>query len=144
MVNPILIGHSFGCRVAICYNLIADVDKMIFTGAAGIKPKRNLDYYIRLYSYKIFKKIKKLPIICKYNFNIQAGSEDYKNASPIMKKTLVKTVNEDLTKHLDKIKCSVLMIWGKEDEATPLSDGYKMVEKISDSALIEISGTHYA
>lgn len=142
--NPILIGHSFGCRVSICYNLIADVSKMIFTGAAGIKPKRGINYYFKVYTYKILKNIKKLPIINKLEISSNAGSEDYRNSSEIMKKTLIKVVNDDLTSHLNKIKCPVLMIWGKNDEATPLSDGKLMESLIEDSALIEIEGTHYA
>lgn len=142
--NPILIGHSFGCRVSICYNLIADVSKMIFTGAAGIKPKRGIDYYARVYSYKAMKKLKNLPIVKDSVAVKNAGSEDYRNSSEVMKQTLIKTVNEDLTPHLSKIKCPVLMIWGKNDEATPLSDGKKMESLIPDSALIEVEGTHYA
>ncbi len=142
--NPVLIGHSFGCRVSICYNLIADVSKMVFTGAAGIKPKRKLDYYIKVYTYKFLKIFKNLPIIKDMEMFKSAGSEDYRNSSSVMKQTLIKTVNEDLTRHLDKIKCPVLMIWGKSDEATPIDDGRKMESLIPDSALVEINGTHYA
>ncbi len=144
VTNPILIGHSFGCRVSICYNLIADVSKMVFTGAAGIRPKRGLGYYFKVYTYKTLKVIKKLPIIKDMEFKNSAGSSDYQSASPVMKQTLIKTVNEDLTEHLSKIKCPVLLIWGVDDEATPLSDGKKMESLIEDSALIEIKGTHYA
>ena len=44
--KPILIGHSFGCRVAIRYvaHNQDNINKMCLTGAAGIKPKRGLDY----------------------------------------------------------------------------------------------------
>ncbi|MFV0425291.1 MAG: alpha/beta fold hydrolase [Bacilli bacterium] len=142
--NPILIGHSFGCRVSICFNLISDVKKMVFTGAAGIRPKRGINYYVKVYTYKAFKFIKKLPIVKRFKFADNAGSEDYRNASDVMRKTLVKVVNEDLRHHLSKIKCPVLMIWGKNDEATPISDGRIMESLIEDSALIEIEGTHYA
>ncbi len=142
IANPIIIGHSFGCRVAIKYSVKNPVLKMVFTGGAGIRPKRGLSYYLKVYSYKLMKLVKKLPFVSVDNTNY--GSEDYRNASEELKKTFVKIVNEDLTPLLSQIKCPVLLIWGKNDEATPLSDGKKMESLINDSALIELRGSHYA
>ncbi len=142
--NPILIGHSFGCRVAIKYSLQNSVSKMVFTGAAGIRPKRGIVYYCKVYSYKAMKVVRNLPGIRNIGLSNNYGSEDYRNASEAMKGTFVKIVNEDLTPFLPKVSCPVLLIWGKADEATPLSDGKKMNSLIADSALIELEGTHYA
>ena len=72
------------------------------------------------------------------------GSTDYKNASPIMRDILVKTVNEDLSNYAKKIKVPVILIWGEYDEAVPLEEA-KMLEKLLlDGALIVLPGTHYA
>lgn len=141
---PILIGHSFGCRVAIKYSNNYPVEKMVFTGGAGIRPKRGIVYYSKVYSYKFMKMIKKLPIIRNLDVNNNYGSEDYRNASDAMKGTFVRIVNEDLTPMLKNIKCPVLLIWGKDDDATPLQDGELMEKLIPDSALIKLNGTHYA
>lgn len=130
--NPILIGHSFGCRVAIKYCSKYKVKKMIFTGAAGIRPKRGISYYAKVYSYKFIKMILKLPILNKIGVGNNYGSEDYRNASSSMKGTFIKVVNEDLTPYLSKINCPVLLIWGKNDEAKlvfiPSGDGCKGIE----------------
>ena len=96
--NPIIIGHSFGGRVAIKYTSIYDnVDKLILIDSAGIVNKKKLTYYIKIYSYKLLKKIFSLPILKKYKDKVlkNFGSTDYKNACEVMKKTLVKVVNED-------------------------------------------------
>jgi len=40
------------------------------------------------------------------------GSSDYRNASGIMRKILVKTVNDDIKQLLPKIKVPTLLLWG--------------------------------
>ena len=72
------------------------------------------------------------------------GSEDYKNASPIMRQTMVKLVNEDLREYLPNIKIPTLLIWGENDTDTPITDAELMEKKIPDAGLIKIEHcTHY-
>jgi len=73
------------------------------------------------------------------------GSADYRNASPIMRQTLVKIVNEDLRNLLPQIKKEVLLIWGENDDSTPLSDGKLMEELLPNAGLAVIKNAgHYA
>ena len=73
------------------------------------------------------------------------GSEDYRNASPMMRDILVKVVNEDLEPLLPNIKQSTLLIWGTEDTATPLSDAKIMENLIPDAGIVEVKGAgHYS
>ena len=79
------------------------------------------------------------------NMRKKRGSADYNSATPIMRQTLVKVVNEDLTKLLPNIKASSLLIWGTNDTATPLSDGEKMEKLIPDAGLVKVQGAgHYS
>ena len=71
------------------------------------------------------------------------GSPDYKNASGIMREVLVKTVNEDLSECAKKIKSPTLLIWGRQDEAVPLSEAKELESLLKDGALIVLEGTHY-
>jgi pimeloyl-ACP methyl ester carboxylesterase len=146
--NPILIGHSFGCRIAIRYNANGnDVYKMVLTGAAGLKPKRGIEYYAKVYSYKAGKKIFNLPGIKKYKNKVieKAGSEDYKNSSGVMRDTFVKVVNEDVENLLNKVTAETLLVFGNLDDATPLWMAKVMEEKIPNAglAIFENQG-HYA
>ena len=68
------------------------------------------------------------------------GSADYKAASPLMRKVLVNTVNEDLTDLLPGIRQSTLLIWGTLDTATPISDAETMERLIPDAGLARIEG----
>ncbi len=142
-----LISHSFGARLSFWMANDNDkVKKMLLTGAAGIKPKRSLNYYLRVYGFKFQKFLLKTPFYCQYKEDIfkNSGSLDYKNASPFMKKVLIKTVNEDLKFLFKTIKQKTILFWGENDDATPLKDGMVMEKEINNSELIVVKGTHYA
>lgn len=145
--ESVTLAHSLGCRIAIrllsAGNLSAR--RVIFTGAAGIKPKPTLKGKIRARFYKIGKTLLSRSPKMLEKLRRKSGSADYRAASPIMRQCLVKIVNEDLTPLLPDIKQPVLLIWGKNDDQTPLSDGELMEKLIPDAglALIENAG-HYA
>ena len=56
--NFCILAHSFGGRVAInlctCYNCI--VKKLVLCGSAGLKPRRSLTYYYKIFKYKQHKR----------------------------------------------------------------------------------------
>ncbi len=148
--NPVLIGHSFGGRVSILLSSRNSyVSKVVLTGSAGVKPQNT-----KISVSRIFSKIKKLStkiigekateFLVKPFVNSMA-SEDYKNASGIMKEVLKKVVDEDLQSEMPKIKAPTLLIWGEKDTATPVSDARIMEKLIPDAGLVVFPGcTHYS
>lgn len=146
--NPIVIGHSFGGRIAIILNSYYKVKfkKLILMSSAGIKPVKTKK---QIKKEKIYKLLKKLNIIMpskikKIYLNIlikKFGSSDYQNIPTSLRKTFLNIVNEDLTKYLDKIDAKTLLIWGKEDLDTPICDARKMEEAIKNSKLVIIENT---
>ncbi len=139
--NPILIGHSFGGRVAIKYASLYNVSKLVLFGAPCIRKNKELDA-----KTKFLKWAKTLPGMNGIGEYMKKyiGSRDYKAASPIMRQVLVNTVNEDLSEDAKKIKCPTLLIWGTNDTEAPIEDARELEKLLSDGALIELSGTHYA
>ena len=127
MEAPILIAHSFGARIAFRYALRYPVHKMILTGAAGIRNKHGAQYYLRVYTYKLMKKM---------HLHVPMGSEDYQNASANLRGVLVKAVNEDISDELSKIDVSTLLVWGERDTQTPLWMGKQMEKQMSKAALV--------
>jgi pimeloyl-ACP methyl ester carboxylesterase len=149
--NPILIAHSFGGRLSLRLGAEGIPYKMILTGCAGLKPKRGLDYYAKVYSYKAAKKALSLPGLRKKKAEIlsnmrgKSGSTDYQQASEAMRGTFVKVVNEDLKDLLPKIQAPTLLYWGENDTATPLEDGKLMETKMKDAGLVVMkNSSHYA
>ncbi len=140
--NPIIIGHSFGGRVALVYASRNPTNKLILIDAAGVKPKRPLKYYLKVYSFKLYKKI--LPCLLGSKeatkrieqYRAKAGSSDYSSAQGIMRSILVKVVNEDLKYLMPKIESPTLLIWGENDTATPVRDAKIMEKLIKNSGLV--------
>ncbi len=142
------LGHSNGGRILIKASDVFSPEKLILVDSAGIKKKHGPVYYIKVYSYKLGKKILKLPLLNKTGlyekFIKNAGSDDYKNSSPVMRATMSNLLSEDLTHMLSGIKSETLLIWGSEDTATPIADGRKMEKLIKGSGLVEIKGGHFS
>lgn len=150
----ILIGHSFGGMIAVKYTIKypGKIDKLILTGAAGIKHKLTAKQKIFFILAKIGKTIFSLPIINFLRNPIyklfskiaRKRKKDYYSASPRMKEIMKNIIAEDLTSYLDKIKIPTLLVWGREDRTTPLSDGEIMNEKIVNSKLRIIDNANHS
>lgn len=144
--NPILIGHSFGGRIAIKYaSRNKNIKKLILINSAGIKQK-SIKRSLLVLKYKIKKKYYQITRnLIKYNqITNTSGSIDYINSTPIMKATLSKIVNEDLKKDMRKIKTNTLLIWGKNDLVTPYKDAILMNKIIKNSKLITLNTDHFS
>lgn len=154
-----LFVHSFGARVAI--KLLnrefatSTFDKIIFTGAAGLKPKRKVSFYIRKYSAKVLKmpfallpnplRDKGLNRLRKSALWKKLGSSDYQQLTGTMRETFVKTVTEFLDPLIPTIKHEILLLWGENDPSTPLDQAKRLDKALKQSALITMSDAgHYA
>ncbi len=149
--NPILIGHSFGGRIAIRTAKDTPIRKMILIGSAGVKPSRSFGYYAKVYSFKTMRFFAELPGIYQWfgkdfieERRRSAGSSDYQQASEVMRGTLSKVVNEDLKSFMPSIKASTLLIYGENDTATPVKDAKIMEKLIPDAGLVVVkNAAHY-
>lgn len=149
-----ILGHSFGGRVIIKLanrdKLKFDIDKLILVDAAGIRRKSNKKT-MKIRVYKALKFIvgnnisKKIFPNALEALKNRFGSEDYRNASGVMRGTFVKVVNEDLEPLLPTIKQPTLLVWGTNDTATPLDDAKIMEKLIPDAGIVEVKGAgHYS
>ena len=152
-----VIAHSFGCRVAawIAAHDHDAFDKMVFTGAAGIRPKQTEESRRRSARYQRLKKycefIRHIPGFrypaekMEEKLRKRFGSRDYNALDPEMRKTFVKVISQDLTDLYERIQASTLLIWGDSDTETPLWMGKEMEKRIPDAGLVILEGgTHFA
>lgn len=139
--KPIVIGHSFGGRLAIRYSADHPIEKLVLFGSPCIRIQENLSITV-----KFLKTIKKLPGLNDLGEYMKKyiGSRDYKAASPIMRQTLVEVVNEDLSKYAREIEEPTLLIWGDQDTEAPVKEAKELEKIMIDAALILLPGTHYA
>ena len=140
--NPTMIGHSFGGRISIIYSALEKTEKLVLLSSPFIKRIQKPTMKTRL--LKVLKKVPGLSALEEFAKQ-HIGSTDYRNATPIMRDILVKTVNEDLTNYVKQIKASTILIAGEYDTAVPLTEMQEYTKYIDDSALIVYPGaTHYA
>lgn len=139
--KPIVMGHSFGGRVAIRFSARNPIEKLILFGSPCIRIQEELPLKVRM-----LKKLKTLPGMNKIGEFMKQyiGSRDYKAASPVMRQTLVEVVNEDLSKYAREIEEPTLLIWGEQDTEAPVSEAKELEKIMMDAALIILPGTHYA
>lgn len=147
------IGHSFGGKLSIIMgSKYPDmVNKIVLIDSAGLIPKRGIDYYVKVYSFKSLRFIYKNFFFWLKDdkrmekFYKKFGSTDYRDSSGVMRKILVIVVNENLKDLLKDIKAPTLIIWGDEDTDTPLYMAKTMEKEIKDSGLVVLEGAgHYS
>ncbi len=151
--------HSFGGRIMLklCARNFgkAHINKVLITGGAGMKPKRSMKFYIRKYTAKILKapfmilpgslREKALGWLRSTSLWKSLGSSDYRKLSGVMRETFVKSVTEYLESSLPDIPHEVLLLWGRNDDATPVYQGERIEKGIKNAALVIIEDAgHYA
>lgn len=147
------IGHSFGGKISIILSVEHPdlIDKLVLVDSAGLIPKRGMKYYLKVYGFKTLRWVYKNLFFWIQDedrvkkFYGKFGSDDYRDSQGIMRKIMVKVVNENLRPLLKDIDAPTLLIWGDNDEATPLYMGQIMEKEIKDSGLVVIEdGGHYS
>ncbi len=125
-----LIGHSFGGRVAIILAVLCkdEIEKLVLVDSAGLKPHRSIFFYMKIWAYKIKRKLGL--DISKY------GSSDYLALGSDMRKIFKSIVNTHLDEFLPFIKAKTLVVFGENDKTTPLYMARKFKRKIKDSTLV--------
>ncbi len=120
--------------------------RLILVDSAGIVPVRTEAQKKKTARYRRYKAILTGTGIAKLfpgaldALQKKFGSADYAAASPVMRQTMVRVVNADLTAEMPGIKAPTLLIWGEADTDTPLSDGKRMEELIPGAGLAVIPG----
>jgi len=145
-----LVGHSHGGRVSIA--LAADeadrVGRLLLVDSAGIPPKRGWRYRRRVAVAKLGRLVGKLGgpgRRLQERMRAKVASRDYLEASEAMRGTFRAAVAANLTDRLPRISASTLLVWGDQDDDTPLWMGRRMEELIPDAGLVVLEGAgHYS
>lgn len=145
-----IVVHSFGGRVFFKMNakenLPFTIERAVLIDSAGILPKKTVGQKVSLRCYKIGRAFMSTKVMhflypdAVEDMRRKRGSSDYNSATPLMRDTLVKVVNEDLEPLIHLVKCPTLLIWGDLDTATPIEDARRMEELIADAGLVVCEG----
>ena len=131
--KDVIVGHSFGGKVATLLN----PKKLVLLSSAGIKIKKPLKVKAKI---ALFKTLKPLGLGKFYKL---FASKDVEGMKQNMYETFKNVVDEDFEDIFKSFDLPTLILWGKDDSATPLSSGKKIASLIKDSTFYEFEGDHY-
>jgi pimeloyl-ACP methyl ester carboxylesterase len=148
-----LVGHSFGGRLGLLLGAEYPerIVKMVLADSAGVRSRPTLNSQIRQSAYKLMRNILYTAKLNNFANRLSAwyvdryGSPDYKAAQGVMRETFVKVVNEDLLAYAARVKPPTLLLWGDQDDDTPLWQGKLLEQTIPDAGLVVFEGAgHYS
>lgn len=152
-----VIAHSFGARVAVKLAARSPqlVEKMILTGAAGVKKPPTPSQSKRAARYKRYQaalnRVKAIPPLARpaeawqRRLRERFGSPDYIKLDEVMRKSFSLIVSEDLLGLMPGIQAPTLLVWGDQDTETPLWMGQAMESALPDAGLVVFeNGSHFA
>ncbi len=146
-----LVGHSHGGRVSIA--LAADeperVGRLLLVDSAGLRPKRGWRYRRRVAVAKLGRLAARIGGApgrrLQERMRARVASRDYLEASEAMRGTVRAVIAADLSDRLPRIGAPTLLVWGDQDDDTPLWMGHRMEELIPDAGLVVLEGAgHYS
>jgi pimeloyl-ACP methyl ester carboxylesterase len=142
----VAIGHSFGGRVIIKGSFEKNInpEKIILIASAGLAKIRTWRNVVLMILSKIGKIITLLPPFIFWRTELRrrlyrAVGSDYFSAGSLQK-IFLNIIKEDLSNLANQIKQPVLLIWGDQDDQTPLADGRRLAGLIPSSHLEVIKG----
>jgi pimeloyl-ACP methyl ester carboxylesterase len=137
----ILIGHSFGGRITIkgISSGVLKAKKIVLIGSAGIAQRTTVRNFVLYLVSKIFGFLFSIPpfsfwkVPLRKKFYKKIGSDYLDTGS--LKEIYMKVIAENLVENAQKLSLPTLLIWGRNDTQTPLSDGQRFESLILGSVL---------
>ena len=135
----LLVGHSFGGRVALQIAATAphSVSGLII---AGTPLFRNHTSRKPPLWYRTIRKLNKLGLASDGRLDSarkKYGSADYLAATGVMREIFVKVVNESYETELAEVRCPTAFAWGRSDTAAPIEDARRAHKIVNGSILQE-------
>lgn len=133
----IIIGHSFGGKIATLLSKDFSPQILVLLSSAGIVWQKSLKVRAKI---AIFKALKALGLA---KFRSFFASKDVKGMSGTMYETFKKVVDEDFRANFSEVSCKTLIFWGIDDSATPLKSGEQIHALIAKSEFYALQGDHF-
>jgi pimeloyl-ACP methyl ester carboxylesterase len=137
----VLLGHSFGGRVAVhlatshperVKGLVLTGVPLLFRDSRPARPPLGYRVIRRLHRWHLVgdARMEKL--------RTERGSADYRNASGVMRGVLVTVVNESYEAQLAALRCPVTLVWGDDDADVPVSVAERALAALGERGSLSI------
>ncbi len=144
-LKPIVVGHSFGGRVAVrLAGTRPDlVSGLVLTGVPLLKPSAGRKRSRPRLGYLVVKKLASLGVVPDGTLERarqRYGSRDYNNAHGVIRELLVRCVNETYNDSLEKIVCPTTLVWSDDDSEAPFEIATTLSQSYPEWKLVRLSG----
>lgn len=120
---PLIVGHSFGGRVAVAREADhpGSASALILAGVPllrGVSGRKRPSL-----AYRAIRAANRLGLVSDERLERERrrrGSADYRAVGGIMRDVLVKVVNESYEQELSRLRVPVYMLWGEDDSEVPV------------------------
>lgn len=135
--RPVLLGHSFGGRVALQFAALYPdrIGGLVLTGVPLIA---NASQSRSRGSYRVIRALADRRLVSQDRLERarkRYGSADYRAAEGVMREVLIRSVNERYEQLMPKVRTHVELVWGDQDTATPIELERKALELFPDANL---------
>lgn len=116
---PVVVGHSFGGRVAVSLAVTAPVRGLVLTGVPLLRlaPVRKPSL-----GFRVLRAAHRAGLLSDRRMEAirrRRGSADYRAATGVMRDVLVRVVAETYEEQLGRLRAPVHLLWGAEDQEVP-------------------------
>lgn len=138
----VMLGHSFGGRVAVCAAAQQPerVRALVLTGVPLVRPPVRSRPRLRFRMARVLNRWSLISDARMEQFRQRYGSEDYRQASGVMRAVLVHAVNESYERELSQLECPVELVWGERDTVVPPAVAERAEQLIAHAHLTVLDG----
>lgn len=139
----VIVGHSFGGRVAV--HLAARrpeaVAGLVLAGVPlvrlpGARPRVSWPYR----AWRVGRRLRLVPEARLEQARRRHGSADYRAASGVMREVLVRVVGESYEEQLSALRCPVRLVWGEADRVVPPAVAERALSLLAEGSLTRLPG----
>jgi pimeloyl-ACP methyl ester carboxylesterase len=139
----VVVGHSLGGRVAavLAARHSELVSGLVLTGAPLVSPLGRRP--VPALAFRIMRALHRLGLAGEDRMERarrRHGSVDYRSAEGVMRKVLVRLVNETYSETLRALKCPVELVWGEKDTEVPVTVAEAIRESVPGAVLTVCQG----
>ncbi len=119
----VLVGHSFGGRVALpLYGLVPDrIERLVLAGVPLLDRQGRRTRMAA--GYRLARRLHRMGVVGDERMEAMRnryGSPDYRAAKGVMRDVFVRLLSEEYIRAMASIDCPVDLFWGEEDTEVPV------------------------
>ncbi|MGM0440106.1 MAG: alpha/beta fold hydrolase [Chlamydiota bacterium] len=142
-----ILGHSFGGRLALVLGAQYPkrVKKITLINSAGIEVQETRQQNLKRRSLGFLRALtRKADRVLGTDFYQEYfiptfASHDYREAGD-MRSIFLKVIKQELSYYAVKVGAPTLMLWGEDDQETPVEQGYRLHKLLANSKLLTFKG----